>query len=295
MDGGKIQSILGMAVAKMELAKRDALEVMEHIYPQMIPDPLRSDWLRKLWGAHTALLFADHLVDDVAAMLDLNGQHFPNFPEHPEVSEQSTHDRPALCKPYRLMLKEVLLTLKLARTGSKAEGLMGLFKQIDDTISKADQFLADPQQVEKCSECGARLSLCGHFDHCSKRNLADPHQVDVAGERGTIELLRSRLEVYLERAVRSNMRPENRDRARAVISDFLNEIETDCKINGLRLADPIAPAQYVDLPINIELLEASKQVEEWWLIKGQHYFLGAPAAMFNLREAIAKAEGRTNA
>ena len=40
------------------------------------------------------------------------------------------------------------------------------------------------------------------------------------------------------------------------------------------------------------LYEAAKAIEEWWLLEGQHAFSGAPAAMFMLRAAIAKAEGR---
>lgn len=132
MECGKMQSLFGVAVGNLELAKRNILEVMEHMYPGFITDEQRSEWLRKLLGAHIAIMGANQKVEDAAAEIHPDGKRFP---AHPEVAEQSSQ----------------------------------------------------------------------------------------------------------------------------------------------------------------ELLEASKQIVEWWLDQGQQQFSGAPAAMFNLRAAIAKAEGRPNA
>lgn len=43
----------------------------------------------------------------------------------------------------------------------------------------------------------------------------------------------------------------------------------------------------------VELIESSREVERWWLEEGMHKFEGAPACIFNLRAAIAKAKGET--
>lgn len=47
---------------------------------------------------------------------------------------------------------------------------------------------------------------------------------------------------------------------------------------------PAAPA--------LDLLEAAKAVEAWWVAEGQHISHGAPVGMFMLRQAISKAEGK---
>lgn len=135
MECGKMQSLFGVAVGKLQLAQRDILEVMEHMYPGFIIDEQRSEWLRKLMGADIAIMDAKQKVEDAAAEIHPDGKRPP---AHPEVSEQSSQDQPTACencRTCRLLLKELALAIRVGNW--------------DVTIQKVDQFLADP-----AGECG---------------------------------------------------------------------------------------------------------------------------------------------
>jgi hypothetical protein len=76
-EGGQVEAALGVAIAKMQLAQLAALEVFECMFPHMIRDKERSEWLQKLTGAHLALEIADYQLSKAGAMIHPDGARYP--------------------------------------------------------------------------------------------------------------------------------------------------------------------------------------------------------------------------
>ena len=82
---GQMESLFGVAVAKMESAKRAILEVEQEMFPGMIRDDERSAWLQKLVMAHLNLERADQNIVDAAALIHPEplGTGEPRFTPNP--------------------------------------------------------------------------------------------------------------------------------------------------------------------------------------------------------------------
>lgn len=80
-----------------------------------------------------------------------------------------------------------------------------------------------------------------------------------------------------------------RDQVHALFA-FVQEVaetETGIGARAKALLSKVSKGETFPLPSSPEhLYSAGRQVEEWWLREGMHLCGGAPAAIFNLREAL---------
>jgi hypothetical protein len=73
---------------------------------------------------------------------------------------------------------------------------------------------------------------------------------------------------------------------------------TDCPNDGTRMVcvtyreqlEAYAERLKEELDRRDELMAALEGIEKWWVEVGQHLYIGAPAEIFNVRAAIAKAK-----
>jgi hypothetical protein len=102
------------------------------------------------WNGQTIVVGPNDTPESVVRQIDRQMGMHPTA--QPEVSEQSTQDQP---NPYRPILKETLLALQMMVNAADPESdpsplpLRDLVKLGWEVVIKAEEFLADPQQVER--------------------------------------------------------------------------------------------------------------------------------------------------
>lgn len=105
------------------------------------------------------------------------------LPSHPEVSEQSTQDQRDLTNLSRMtwsLLRESAIALHLARDfiAKELTGHSIITPLLETTIFKVEQFLADPQQVERDA---AKCLVGGCLQAPVSGNRICPEHQDVLG------------------------------------------------------------------------------------------------------------------
>jgi hypothetical protein len=148
---GQVQATLGVAIAKMQLAQRDALEVFACMSPRMIRDAERSAWGWKLVEAHLALEIADYQLTEAGAMIHPDGARYPRklteeLAEFEASEEGASQCAESIPSANRKLVSELWTALKLAvqHLDGGYPGLQDLESSIEAALLKAEQFLGDP-------------------------------------------------------------------------------------------------------------------------------------------------------
>jgi hypothetical protein len=133
MVAGEIESLLGAAIARMELARRDTLLVFEDMYPQMIDPKTRSEWLKNLMMPHMRLEYAASDLLKVVSMLNPDATFTPrDFGHSPRPARLDIQN------PINKVLLEALRRLASVVDIPESAGVMKFARQ---AISEAEKGL----------------------------------------------------------------------------------------------------------------------------------------------------------